>query len=170
MNPHRGETLFSRLPNETLFKILLSLPYDEIMERCADTPDLAHICDDYYFWATKAKELNVSTQEFARSSLPPNKRYLVLLYEKKGICTKGSEGVIYYRTCVINAAQRRDETLLEYYAEKYSDMPNFWNDVLLGAARSRHVDIFRWAYENGADRNYAFNMATPYEELLEVLR
>ena len=55
-----GKNIFickmQQLPSESLFQILLALPYEEILDKCRTSSQFNNICQDQYFWTLKLKK------------------------------------------------------------------------------------------------------------------
>jgi len=63
------------IPNETLFQILLHLPFPDILHFCSTNKSMTKICDDQYFWNTKLKK------EFSNNSKPINVSSKIYYYK-----------------------------------------------------------------------------------------
>ena len=66
----------ARVPDEILKLMLITLPYQDILGKCATSKQYARICRDRTFWADKAKQdYGVSTQIFLSKQGNPSQLY-----------------------------------------------------------------------------------------------
>jgi len=102
------------LPYEIIFKIALNLSYDDIKSYSLINKTYIKLVKDKYFWQLKTKqELNIGSEEFNNTYLPPSKRYLQIssLY----YCTYGSEEFVPSEYCLYNAVEQGNDKLIEFY-------------------------------------------------------
>jgi len=111
--------MIQQQPYEVLFRLLISLPYQSIINFCSTNREYREICNDPYFWITKANiDFEVSNNEFLNTQLNPQDRYLQLLAMYGQQCIKGSERVVPINTCFKLASESNDVSLITYFLQK----------------------------------------------------
>ena len=123
---------FDLIPYETVYSILLDLPYRSIMSFCLSNHEYYQIWNDNNFWSNKAHnelyhieyknnqkiEKAVTYQEFNQSKLKSHLRYLELLARVGNKCEQGSEQCIDINKCLFLAAKNNDLILVKYFIAK----------------------------------------------------
>jgi len=130
------------LPYETLFNILLSLSYQQIINFCQTNRQYYSICQDNNFWAIKAvREFKITVKQFYQSQLTGQDRYLQLLAEVGDICVPGSERIIDVNKCLGLVSANNNIKLIDYFITKGADDINY---ALLQAAKNGHLEVIRY--------------------------
>ena len=74
--PQEVDGPLSRIPDEILKLMLITLPYQDILNKCTSNKQFARICRNRNFWADKAKQdFGVSIQTFHLKQGQPAKVY-----------------------------------------------------------------------------------------------
>jgi len=130
------------LPYETLFNVLLPLPYQEIITFCQINRQYFNICQDLNFWATKAYlELKVPFEQFYQTSLAGPDRYLQLLAELNKICLPGSERSVDVNICLGLASSHNNLNLVKYFLEQGA---NNLEPAFLAASANGHLEMLKY--------------------------
>ena len=165
------------LPYETLFNVLLPLPYQEIITFCQINRQYINICQDSNFWATKAHlELKIPFNEFYQTKLSGPDRYLQLLAEVGGRCVPGSERSVDVNICLGLASKHNNINLVKYFLEQGANNLRF---AFVEAAANGHLEILKYLVSSMTNKTVidievlkkALNLAVlnQYQQIIDYL-
>jgi len=125
------------LPPEININFLLYLPYQDILAFCQSNRTYYNLCNDVYFWATKAfVEFKIDPNYFYLNSKHPRLLYLDIanLYNK---CILNRNNI---KQCIFDIALKGDFYLVSYLLSFEFNL----NAALAGASIGGHLDLVEY--------------------------
>ena len=129
------------LPHENLSQILLSLPYEEILDKCRTPSQFNNICQDQYFWSLKLKrDFPLALRD---RQLTARQQY-ELLY-KQDPCWIGNINGFVFSDCVDKTIQQGNLARLKQYLQQQTKIdPDYVYDLVRKAIKYHQWNIVQY--------------------------
>lgn len=134
------------IPKELQYKILLSLPAEQVLNICQTNRYFSSICYGSDFWIYRSNiEFGISRDDFNKTELSPSLRYLQLLSTVGNRCIPGSERFTNVDKCLENAAADNDIKSIDYFIKKLNNGHKKikLNSIIIGSARGNNFDLLK---------------------------